>query len=185
MSATGPIGVPAAGTHLLADFWGGRTVVSVEELDALVRSAVASAGATLLELAFHQFPAHGARPGRGDPTAPAEGALPGGITGYALLAESHISVHTWPERGYVSIDVFMCGEQRPEAALDVMRRALAPTRERVRTVQRGIEAEAIETPSPPPRPAPAQPAPSLPVSAFELPASGAPANESPLAVGSK
>ena len=68
-------------------------------------------------------------------------------------------MHTWPERGYVSIDVFMCGEQRPEAALDVMRRALAPTRERVRTVQRGIEAEAIETPSPPPRPAPAQPRP--------------------------
>ena len=128
----------AAGTHLLADFWGARTIVSVAELDALVRAAVESAGARLLDLAFHQFPAAKRGPAAIEP-AGGTAAVPGGITGYALLAESHISVHTWPERGYVAVDVFMCGGQRPETALEVMRRAFAPEREQVHTVRRGVE----------------------------------------------
>ena len=107
------------GTHLLADFRGVETIGSVAELDALLRAAVAAAGATLLELALHRFPGHG------------------GVTGYALLAESHIGVHTWPERDYVAIDVFMCGEQRPAEALEVLRRAFRPTHEDVRAVVRG------------------------------------------------
>ena len=113
-------GGPAAGTHLIADFWEVETIDSVDSLDALVRSAVAAAGATLLDLAFHQFPGHG------------------GITGYALLAESHLSVHTWPERDYVAIDVFMCGEQRPRDALEVLRRAFRPASEDVRVARRGV-----------------------------------------------
>ena len=110
----------AAGTHLIADFWDVETIDSVDALDAVVRSAIAAAGATLLDLAFHQFPGHG------------------GITGYALLAESHLSVHTWPERDYVAIDVFMCGEQRPRDALEVLRRAFRPASEDVRVARRGV-----------------------------------------------
>ena len=109
---------PAAGTHLLADFWG-VTALDAAALERAVRAAVDAAGATLLELAFHQFPGHG------------------GVTGYALLAESHLGVHTWPERDYAAIDVFMCGTQRPERALEVLRRALRPARETVRAVRRG------------------------------------------------
>jgi len=109
-----------AGTHLVADFWDVRTIDSVEELERVVRSAVAVAGATLLDLSFHKFPGHG------------------GITGYAMLAESHISVHTWPERDYVAIDVFMCGDQRPNDSLDVLRRAFRPSSEEVSSVRRGL-----------------------------------------------
>ena len=115
--------MPPVGTHLLADFWGVERIDTVAELDALLRAAVAAAGATLLELGLHPFPG--------------SGAAPGGITGYALLAESHIGVHTWPERDYVAIDVFMCGEQRPAEALEVLRRAFRPTHEDVRAVVRG------------------------------------------------
>jgi|GEM_PF-1467649 len=108
------------GTHLIADFWGVRTIDVVPELERVLRAAVTIAHATLLELRLHQFPGHG------------------GITGYALLAESHISVHTWPERDYVAIDVFMCGEHRPLESLDVLRRAFRPERESVRSIRRGI-----------------------------------------------
>ena len=142
MSTIEPEG-EVAGTHLLADFWGVRTIGSVVELDALVRASVQSAGATLLDLAFHQFPA-ATRDRAAIGPAAATTAASGGITGYALLAESHISVHTWPERGYVAIDVFMCGEQRPETALEVMRRAFSPEREQVHTVRRGAEMPAAD-----------------------------------------
>ena len=47
----------------------------------------------------------------------------GGISGVAVLAESHISVHTWPEKGYAAFDVFMCGNAEPRKALDVFKRA--------------------------------------------------------------
>ena len=55
-----------------------------------ITSAAKGAGATLLNLITHQF-------------------QPQGVTGLALLAESHISIHTWPESGYAAIDVFTCG----------------------------------------------------------------------------
>ena len=121
MSTAQPPATPDAGTHLIADFWGVDAIDSIDALERVVRSAVAVAGATLLDLRFHQFPGHG------------------GITGYAMLAESHISVHTWPERDYVAIDVFMCGEQRPGEARDVLRRAFRPSSERISRVRRGIE----------------------------------------------
>ena len=70
--------------------------------EALIRNIITSAskraGAKLLNLITHHFEPHG-------------------VTGLALLAESHISVHTWPESGYAAIDVFTCGDQTmPEQA---------------------------------------------------------------------
>ena len=63
--------------------------------EAFVRTsltaAAKTAGATLLNLITHRFD-------------------PQGVTGLALLAESHISIHTWPEQGYAAVDVFTCGE---------------------------------------------------------------------------
>ncbi len=61
----------------------------------------------------------------------------GGLTGYLLLSESHIAVHTYPELGFAAIDVFACGSGDPRAALDVFRTGLAPPRERVTTATRG------------------------------------------------
>lgn len=120
MSTVREMEMSGSGTHLIADFQGVETIGSVDELEAVVREAVAAAGATLLDLRFHKFPGHG------------------GITGYAMLAESHISVHTWPERDYVAIDVFMCGSQSPRDSLEVLRRAFRPAFEEIHSVRRGL-----------------------------------------------
>ena len=72
-------------------------------LRTTVTSAAKRAGAQLLNLITHRFE-------------------PQGITGLALLAESHISIHTWPENGYAAVDVFTCGDHTmPEKACEVMR----------------------------------------------------------------
>jgi len=60
-----------------------------------------------------------------------------GITGVLLLAESHISIHTWPEVGFAAADIFMCGAARPQLALEVIDQALAPSAREVKIVERG------------------------------------------------
>jgi S-adenosylmethionine decarboxylase len=53
-------------------------------------------------------------------------AATGGVSGVAVLAESHISIHTWPEHRYAAVDVFMCGKARPHVCIEVLRQAFAP-----------------------------------------------------------
>lgn len=79
------------GTHLLADLTGCTGLDDAARVEAALREAVAAARATLLDLRLHHF-----GPGQG-------------VTGVALLAESHVSIHTWPEHGYAAIDIFLCG----------------------------------------------------------------------------
>ncbi|MDL2354298.1 MAG: adenosylmethionine decarboxylase [Pseudomonadota bacterium] len=110
-----------AGIHLLADLHGidAARLVSCEALDALLRAGAAAAGATILHSHFHSFgPGHG-------------------VTGVVMLAESHISIHTWPEFGFAAADIFMCGDAAPQLALDVIERALAPSARSVQTISRG------------------------------------------------
>ncbi len=52
----------------------------------------------------------------------------GGISGVAVLAESHISVHTWPERNYAAFDLFMCGDSEPHKAIPIFEKAFKPGR---------------------------------------------------------
>jgi len=76
-------------------------------LRTTVTTAAKLAGATLLNLITYRF-------------------QPQGVTGLALLAESHISIHTWPEKGYAAVDVFTCGDHTmPELACEVLRKELA------------------------------------------------------------
>jgi S-adenosylmethionine decarboxylase len=65
----------------------------------------------------------------------------GGVSGVVLLAESHLSVHTWPESGFAAADVFMCGHADPEVAIEVVLAALEPSERRVEVVVRGAAAE--------------------------------------------
>jgi S-adenosylmethionine decarboxylase len=68
---------------------------------------------------------------------------PQGVTALALLAESHISVHTWPETGYAAADVFTCGEHtRPEKACEHLVRALQARRFSLRRIERGMRVDA-------------------------------------------
>lgn len=119
MSEADRIHLPA-GSHLLADLSGidaGR-LTDCDELEALLRSAAAAAGARVLHSHFHGF-------GQGL-----------GVTGVVLLAESHISIHTWPEDGFAAVDIFMCGASRPQTALDVIQAALGPRHCQLNTIRR-------------------------------------------------
>jgi S-adenosylmethionine decarboxylase len=110
-----------AGLHLLADLHGvdANKLMSCEAIDALLRAAAEAAGAAILHSHFHSF-------------GPAQG-----VTGVLLLAESHISIHTWPECGFAAADIFMCGDAAPQLALDVIERALRPASRIVQTIGRG------------------------------------------------
>jgi S-adenosylmethionine decarboxylase len=103
-------GVRYAGTHLIVDLRGAHGLDDLGRIESALREAVAAAGATLLHIHLHHF----------TPNA--------GVSGVAVLAESHISIHTWPERRYAALDVFMCGGARPQETLEVFRRAFRPER---------------------------------------------------------
>ena len=110
-----------AGMHLLADLAGVDAGLLTEPsaIDALLRAAALAAGAHILYSHFHAF-----GPGMG-------------VTGVLLLAESHISIHTWPEHGFAAADIFMCGEAQPQRALALIVEALRPASSSVQTITRG------------------------------------------------
>lgn len=103
-------GVEFAGTHLVFDFWGASQLDDLRLMEQAMRDSVIAAGATLLHIHLHHFTPNG------------------GISGVAVLAESHISVHTWPERDYAAFDVFMCGDAVPHRAIDVLKAAFCPSK---------------------------------------------------------
>jgi S-adenosylmethionine decarboxylase len=109
-------GEPGAGIgcHLLADLFGVDAVllVDAELLRRLLAEAVAGSGLRpVAEPVVVSF-----QPG-------------GGVTGFVVLAESHIAFHSYPERGYLAVDIFTCGPHAdPRAALDVFTRRLHPAR---------------------------------------------------------
>jgi S-adenosylmethionine decarboxylase len=107
------------GLHLLIDFWDAKHLQDAAVIERAMRDAATACGATVLEIKLHSF---------------GEDA---GITGVAILAESHISIHTWPEINYIALDVFVCGTCDPRQALTVLRSAFEPQRERVQEFQRG------------------------------------------------
>lgn len=92
------------GTHLLADLSGvdAAPLRDCVALENLLRQAAIEAGAQVLHGHFHSF------------------GQDVGVTGVLLLAESHISIHTWPEAGFAAVDIFMCGAARPQVALDII-----------------------------------------------------------------
>ncbi|KQQ32826.1 S-adenosylmethionine decarboxylase proenzyme [Duganella sp. Leaf126] len=108
------------GSHLLADLGGiaADKLCSCDTLDVLLRTAAGAAGARVLHSHFHGF-------GDGQ-----------GVTGVVLLAESHISIHTWPECGFAALDIFMCGTAQPQLALAVVVQALAPSSHSVQAIER-------------------------------------------------
>lgn len=107
-----------AGTHLIIEVVNGHGLDDEARIQQAFRDCVDTCGATLLHIHTHKF-------------------SPQGVSGVAVLAESHISVHTWPEIGYGAFDVFMCGDAQPWKAVDVLAAAFGTADVRVKELKRG------------------------------------------------
>jgi len=114
-------GVRYAGAHLIVDLHGATRLDDIDHIEATLRRCVDAAKATLLHIHLHHF-------------------QPSGVSGVAVLAESHISIHTWPEVGYAALDVFMCGSANPDACIPVLREAFSAERVGVNELLRGQDA---------------------------------------------
>ena len=121
---------PYDGQHLIADLHGCAAALDdVKRIERALRSAAVAGRATIIDLRLHHF-----GPGQG-------------VTGMALLAESHISIHTWPEHDYAALDFFLCGARHDlDAALAAVVAELAPDRVETQTLKRGYGALAPARP---------------------------------------
>jgi len=106
------------GTHLLIDLYGAAHLADAARIEAALRAAADAARATVIAAHFSSFPGSA------------------GVTGMLLLAESHISIHTWPELGYAAVDIFVCGVGDAQAARIALETALRPDRVEVTAVPR-------------------------------------------------
>src|SRR5207248_6604466 len=102
-------GVRCAGVHLIVDLHGAKGLDDIDLVEATLRRCVDAARATLLHIHLHRF-------------------KPNGVSGVAVLAESHISIHTWPDAAYAALDVLMCGSADPDACIRLLREAFKAER---------------------------------------------------------
>jgi S-adenosylmethionine decarboxylase len=112
--------VKSVGRHLVLELWGCKNLNSPAAVEQALREMVAACDVTLLDLRVYPF-------------------QPMGVTGIAVVAESHINIHTWPEFGYAAVDIFTCGPRKdPAAAIPVLREFFAPGRIETMEMTRGI-----------------------------------------------
>ncbi|MEI6233653.1 MAG: adenosylmethionine decarboxylase [Planctomycetota bacterium] len=111
------------GRHVVCELTGcpAEKLSSVEHVKAEIYAAAVKANATVLHGFFHHF-------------------APNGVTGMLCLAESHIAIHTWPETGYVAIDIYTCGETAtPLDAIDYLATAFEAQQRHVLELARGVQ----------------------------------------------
>jgi S-adenosylmethionine decarboxylase len=109
----------AIGRHIILEMWGCQNLDSAEMAERALRDMVDALDVHLLDLKVYPF-------------------SPVGVTGVAIVSESHLVIHTWPEFGYAAVDVFTCGAPRdPHAAVAVLRRCFKPERIGVMEINRG------------------------------------------------
>ena len=114
-------GARFAGSHLIIDLFGARKLDDLKHIERTLKRCVEVAGATLLHIHLHHF------------------TPKGGVTGVAVLAESHISIHSWPDAHYAALDVFMSGNTNPHLLIDVLREAFEASEVVVKEHKRGAE----------------------------------------------
>ncbi|MFH1810337.1 MAG: adenosylmethionine decarboxylase [Pseudomonadota bacterium] len=116
------------GTHVLIELW----QVPPEQLNdvawvrKLLLQAAEEAQCSVVSQTFHRF-------------------APQGVSGVVVIAESHISIHTWPELGYAAADIFTCGDHTmPEQAAQYLIRTMGAGRHLLQVLERGIPDTSIE-----------------------------------------
>ncbi len=116
------------GVHCMLELYGcpAELLNDIEFIKQTLADAAEIARSTLLERISHQF-------------------LPHGVTALALLAESHISIHTWPENGYIAADVFTCGEHtKPVDACEFIARAFKSNKHLLMKLPRGMFSPTVQ-----------------------------------------
>ena len=113
-------GLTFAGSHLLLDLWGANNLEDPDQIEQVLSAAAEAAGATVLHAHIHRFESGG------------------GVSGVVVLAESHISIHTWPERNFAAIDIFMCGACDPYNSIPKIRDFFSPDKLNVSEQRRGV-----------------------------------------------
>lgn len=124
----------AIGRHIILEMWGCENLNSVEIAERALREMVDALDVHLLDLRVYPF-------------------SPIGITGMAIVSESHLVIHTWPEHGYAAVDIFTCGAERdPQDAVKVLRKLFKPERIGVMEINRGqmdLPDHEVAVPAPP------------------------------------
>jgi spermidine synthase len=111
------------GRHAICELWGASHLDSAERAEHALRAAAAAGNVTLIDVFVHRFSPHG-------------------ISGIAVIAESHLALHTWPEYGYLAADLFTCGDNVDmDAIIDVLRDAFEVEHVDVRFLDRGVPSE--------------------------------------------
>jgi S-adenosylmethionine decarboxylase proenzyme len=116
------------GRHLVAELTGCDAVVldDLDRLQEIFRTAAEKAGATIVSTTSHRY-------------------APQGVSVMVVIAESHVSAHTWPEYGYAAVDFFTCGDSvDPHKGLDYIRQELGATDAHVQEIARGIPSPVAE-----------------------------------------
>lgn len=113
-------GVEFAGTHLIIDLWDVSRIDDPAHIENSLCDAAVRAGATILSSDFHVFTPNN------------------GVSGVIVLSESHISIHTWPERNFAAVDVFMCGAAQPHRTIEALKEAFNPSRVGLTEHRRGL-----------------------------------------------
>lgn len=108
------------GSHLIIDVWGAKSLDDVNHIERALRAMTEAAGASLINVFLHHF------------------GVGGGVTGVAIFAESHISIHTWPEHDFAAFDIFMCGNADVRKTIPVIQEMFSPERIEETLVPRGI-----------------------------------------------
>jgi len=109
-----------AGSHLVIELWEARFLDNLDNIRMIMTDATHACGATLIDLMLHQFGNNG------------------GVTGVAMLSESHISIHSLQEYDYAALDIFVCGKCDPYKAIIVFREGFLPKRIQVAEHKRGL-----------------------------------------------
>jgi len=113
----------SVGRHLILELWECRELNSPDVVEQALREATEACKANLLDLKVHTF-------------------SPQGVTGVAVVSESHILIHTWPELNYAAVDVFTCGDRaEPAAVVPVLQKHFGPQRIQVMEIRRGLVSE--------------------------------------------
>ncbi len=112
------------GTHVIIELWGcdPKILVDGERCLQVLRDCAKVSGASIVHEHAHRF---------GE----------GGVSAILILYESHVSVHAWPESGFVSADMYTCGDCEPERAIPVMKYGFKAKRVVTKVIARGIETE--------------------------------------------